>query len=74
LNYSTKETRGKNGFKVITDEHLPKLAAKHKEHIFIYGEGNKDRLTGGYETSSYEKFGFGVGNRGASIRIPVMTE
>jgi len=74
LNYSTKETRAEGGIKVIIDDHMPKLAAKHKEHIFIYGKGNEERLTGSYETSSYTKFGFGVANRGASIRIPVTTE
>lgn len=52
---------------------MVKLKDKHKEHIFIYGEGNEDRLTGGYETSSIKEFSFGHANRGASVRIPVMT-
>jgi glutamine synthetase len=30
-------------------------------------------MTGGHETASYEKFSFGVSDRGASIRIPIYT-
>lgn len=39
----------------------------------MYGEGNKARLTGSYETSSMHTFSSGEGNRGASVRIPVYT-
>jgi glutamine synthetase len=52
---------------------LKKLAAKHKEHIYVYGEENKDRLTGHHETSSMKSFSHGDGNRGVSVRIPVYT-
>jgi glutamine synthetase len=45
------------------------LSDKHKLHIALYGD-NKDRLTGSHETSSAEKFSWGVGDRSASIRIP----
>ena len=38
-----------------------------------YGEGNDERMTGEHETASYDKFSFGVANRGASIRIPRST-
>tara|TARA_B110000908_G_scaffold149404_1_gene182626 strand:+ start:763 stop:957 length:195 start_codon:yes stop_codon:yes gene_type:complete len=31
------------------------------------------RLTGNHESSSINNFSYGVGNRGTSIRIPVMT-
>jgi len=72
-NYSTNETRGKNGLDVIIKEHMPKLKEKHLEHIFVYGEGNKFRLTGSYETSSHDQFSYGEGNRACSIRIPVTT-
>jgi glutamine synthetase len=58
---------------VILKEHMPKLKEKHCEHIFVYGEGNKLRLTGSYETSSINEFSFGEANRGASVRIPVTT-
>lgn len=49
------------------------LSQKHKEHIFLYGEGNELRLTGAHETASIAKFDYGEGNRGSSIRIPVVT-
>lgn len=52
---------------------MPKLAAKHKEHIALYGEGNFKRLTGKHETASIDKFSHGVGNRGCSVRIPTYT-
>ena len=44
------------------------------DHIFLYGEGNKHRLTGSHETSSINEFDYHVGHRGASIRVPVMTK
>jgi len=68
-NYSTKAMREEGGIKVII-EAVEKLAKRHKEHIEVYGEGNDERLTGLHETSSIEDFSYGVGNRGASIRIP----
>jgi len=69
-NYSTNATRGKGGFDVIVKDHIPKLKAKHDDHFFVYGEGNKKRLTGLHETSSFRDFTYGVGHRGSSIRIP----
>ena len=41
-----------------------------KEHIAVYGAGIEDRLTGAHETAPYNKFSYGVSNRGASVRIP----
>ena len=38
----------------------------------LYGDNSK-RLTGGFETSSRETFTSGVGDRGASVRIPSFT-
>ena len=35
----------------------------------VYGTDNNMRMTGKYETSSFEEFTHGVANRGASIRI-----
>ena len=43
----------------------------HKEFIKHYGEDNKLRLTGEYETQHIDKFSYGVSDRGASIRIPL---
>ena len=44
-----------------------------KEHIDVYGAYNDQRLTGEHETQSIDQFSFGVSDRGASIRIPIMT-
>lgn len=42
-------------------------------HIGVYGAHNDQRLTGAHETQSIDKFSYGVADRGASIRIPVVT-
>lgn len=68
-NYSTKAMREEGGFKVIIAA-IEKLAAKHAEHIAVYGEDNHKRLTGHHETASIHAFSYGVANRGASVRIP----
>jgi glutamine synthetase len=44
-----------------------------KEHIDVYGAYNDQRLTGDHETQSINEFSYGVSDRGASIRIPIMT-
>jgi len=44
-----------------------------KEHIAVYGEFNDQRLTGDHETQSIDEFSFGISDRGASIRIPIIT-
>ena len=44
-----------------------------KEHIDEYGEHNEQRLTGLHETASITDFSFGISDRGASIRIPIIT-
>ncbi len=43
------------------------------EHIAVYGADNHLRLTGLHETQSIDEFSYGVSDRGASIRIPVVT-
>ena len=53
---------------------MPKLAAKHKEHLTLYGDGNEKRLTGHHETSNMHTFSFKSRNTGSSVRIPVYTE
>jgi glutamine synthetase len=69
-NFSTKAMREAGGIKVIEAacEKLRKTAALH---IANYGAGIEQRLTGKHETASYKEFLYGVGNRGASIRIPL---
>lgn len=44
-----------------------------KEHIEAYGEFNDERLTGLHETASITDFSYGVSDRGASLRIPIIT-
>ncbi|MEM9545854.1 MAG: glutamine synthetase beta-grasp domain-containing protein [Bacteroidota bacterium] len=43
------------------------------EHIDVYGAYNDQRLTGQHETAAITEFSYGVSDRGASIRIPIMT-
>lgn len=43
-----------------------------KEHIAVYGAYNDQRLTGLHETQSIDQFSYGISDRGASIRIPVI--
>jgi glutamine synthetase len=49
------------------------LETRNKDHIKSYGSNNHLRLTGEYETQSIDKFSWGVGDRGASIRVPMAT-
>ena len=44
-----------------------------KEHIDVYGQYNDQRLTGLHETASINDFSYGISDRGASIRIPIIT-
>ena len=44
-----------------------------QEHIEVYGAYNDQRLTGLHETAAIDEFSYGVSDRGASIRIPIMT-
>lgn len=69
-NFSTKAMRDpKTGMEAINNA-ISALAKHHKEHIAVYGYGLEERLTGKHETASISEFSSGVGNRGASIRIP----
>ena len=40
------------------------------DHIAVYGPDNDKRLTGKHETAPWNKFSWGVADRGASIRVP----
>lgn len=72
INFSTKTTRNVNGIDEIY-KCMEKLDKKHKEHLQLYGAENEKRLTGKHETSSYEKFSWGIGTRNTSVRIPNQT-
>jgi glutamine synthetase len=71
VNFSTKTIReDKVNKKDIAIEMCKKLERTHNEHIAIYGLNNENRLTGENETSSLSSFGWGIGDRTKSIRIP----
>ncbi|RWS25335.1 glutamine synthetase 2 cytoplasmic-like protein [Leptotrombidium deliense] len=74
MNFSTKQMRAKGGLKHIEAAVL-KLRDTHNQHIPYYdangGKDNERRLTGNHETSKINEFTSGVGDRGASVRIPL---
>jgi len=63
-----KTGAGKTGLDFI-NEALDKLETNHMKHMEVYGKDNEKRMTGKYETASYDTFTKGIANRGASIRI-----
>lgn len=72
-NFSTKEMREPGGLEHIYAA-MKGLEARHHHHIENYGDGIERRLTGAHETCHYSEFAYGVGHRGASIRIPLHVE
>jgi glutamine synthetase len=72
MNHSSKVMREDGGMEHILKA-IEKLSKVHELHIEVYGAGNERRLTGKHETASISLFKYGVGNRGASIRIPTET-
>lgn len=73
VNFSTKEMREEGGWDHILKA-IKKLKDNHMDHMKVYGDDNKLRLTGKHETSNYNEFSFGVASRSSSIRIPRETE
>jgi len=71
-NFSTKAMRADGGLKVI-EAACEKLAKKHMDHMAVYGAHNEERMTGLHETCRFDEFRYGVSDRGASIRIPMLT-
>jgi len=63
---------GNKGMGYIEDM-MERFRAKHSLHMELYGEDNNKRLTGIHETSSFQDFTYGTGNRAASFRIPTST-
>jgi glutamine synthetase len=61
--------RTTGGLKYIS-ELMARFGTNHDKHISGYGEDNDRRLTGDHETQRIDTFSWGVGDRGASIRIP----
>ncbi len=60
------------GSKEIFDKVCEAFRPLVKEHIAVYGADNELRLTGKHETAGINDFSYGVSDRGASIRIPVV--
>jgi glutamine synthetase len=69
-NFSTNAMRDPATGKQAMDAAIEALQARHAEHIAVYGDELEMRLTGKHETAHISHFIAGVGNRGASIRIP----
>lgn len=67
-NFSTKATRENGGMEIIKKS-CEIFKKQHKHDIQGYGKHNKMRLTGLHETAGIDEFSWGVGDRGASIRI-----
>jgi glutamine synthetase len=68
-NFSSKRMRELD----IVPEIYKVFEESHEHNIEYYGAYNELRLTGLHETQHIEDFTYGVGDRGASIRIPVNT-
>jgi len=69
-NNAMRDTGGKAYFEGIFE----RMGAAHATHILAYGENNEQRLTGLHETQHIDQFSWGVGDRGASIRVPTVVE
>jgi glutamine synthetase len=68
-NFSTAYMRDVGGQEYF--ERLMKaFEANLMDHINVYGPDNHMRLTGKHETAPWNKFSYGVADRGASIRVP----
>jgi glutamine synthetase len=50
------------------------IGASYMELVQQYGDGIEDRLTGKHETAPWNKFSYGVSDRGSSMRIPWQVE
>lgn len=72
-NFSTKTMREGTGGMAYIENMMTKMDAKHMTHMALYGADNHKRLTGIHETSPFDKFSWGAGNRAASVRIPTQT-
>lgn len=73
-NFSTKEMRTSPGAHLAIVAACKKLEAFHSSNMKVYGADNRLRLTGKHETCRFDEFRFGVGDRGASVRIPAHVE
>ena len=70
-NFSTAAMR--DNYKAITAA-CEAIGKNYMNLVQNYGDGVADRLTGDHETAPWNKFSYGVSDRGASIRIPWQVE
>jgi glutamine synthetase len=69
-NFSTRAMREPTtGWQAI-ERLIDVLKSRHQKHIDNYGHALAERLTGRHETCDINTFRSGLGDRGASIRIP----
>ncbi|GLZ76396.1 glutamine synthetase [Actinorhabdospora filicis] len=66
-NFSTKAMR--EGYDAIITA-CESLGERVLEHVKNYGFGVEGRLTGLHETAPWDRYSYGVSDRGASVRIP----
>ena len=71
-NFSTKAMREPGGLAVI-EAACKALGKKVDLHVSNYGDDIASRLTGKHETAPYNKFSYGISDRGSSVRIPWQT-
>jgi glutamine synthetase len=70
-NFSNKAMRG--DYKAIINA-CEAIGKNYMDLVLNYGDGIQDRLTGKHETAPWDKFSYGVSDRGASVRIPWQVE
>ncbi|MFD4971953.1 glutamine synthetase [Streptomyces sp. NPDC058424] len=75
-NFSTRAMReGPEGYAaIITACEALGEGSRPMDHVKNYGAGIDDRLTGLHETAPWDAYSYGVGDRGASVRIPWQVE
>jgi glutamine synthetase len=70
-NFSGCEMRNcvdRRGYDII-QKYCQQLGTNHTETMKSYGEFNELRMTGRYETASFDRFSYDIANRGCSVRI-----
>ncbi|MEU8246134.1 glutamine synthetase [Nonomuraea sp. NPDC048916] len=72
-NFSTKAMRESYDAIITACEALGE-DDKPMEHVSQYGVGIESRLTGAHETAPWNRYSYGVSDRGASVRIPWQVE
>jgi glutamine synthetase len=72
MNVSTGATMGPDGWRAI-ERLLTGLTMTHQAWMPLFGAGNEARLTGQHETSSMDRFTWGIGSRATSVRVPLTT-